>query len=163
MAVDASVGTLTANSYVTIAEADAYFANHIASTSYDAFTQRTSLLVNASRLLDHYMDWFGTAVADETVQAMSWPRDGVHDVDNDIVPQRVKNATFELANHIAGTGGVSADLAEVNKLKIGPISIDLDSEGSGYLLPPQISRILSNLGVAKGLPKNGVSVVSLVR
>jgi len=163
LSIDASVGTLTANSYVTIAEADAYFANHISSDSWDTYTQRSALLINASRLLDHYMDWNGTPVNNETIQSMGWPRYDVYDVDSDIIPQRVKNATFELANYIAGNSGISSDLAEVNKIKVGPITIDLDSEGSGYLLPPQISRILSNLGAPKTLPKNGVSVVSLTR
>ena len=163
MSLDASVGTLTANSYVTIAEADAYFLTHVTPSPYEDADDPDVLLIYASRTLDFYMDWNGERVADETVQSMEWPRYGVYDVDSDIIPQRVKNATLELANYLAVNSGVSSNLADVNRIKVGPITIDLDSEGSGFLLPPQISRILSKLGAPKTLPKNGVSVVSLVR
>ena len=146
-----------------MAEANAYFLTHVNPIPYDDYPDQDIVLMDASRSLDFYMDWYGEAVANETIQAMGWPRVDVFDTPSDIIPQRVKNATFELANYIADNNGVIVELAEVNKIKVGPIAIDLDSEGSGYLLPPQISRILSNLGVPKSLPKNGVSVVALSR
>lgn len=160
--LDATVGTATANSYVTLAEANTYFASHISSSSWDGASHQEVLLSHASRLLDHFMDWNGDRAEDETDQSMDWPRDEVYGVDNTIVPQRVKNATFELANYLA-LNGTNFDLAETTKIKVGPISIDLDADGSGFLLPPQISRILSNLGSPKALPKNGVAVVNLTR
>jgi hypothetical protein len=160
--IDASVGTSTANSYVTMAEADDYFNSHIASQSWDSATNRKALLVHSSRNLDSFMTWYGDRLADETTQSMDWPRINVLNVDSDIVPQRLKNAVLELASFLA-LNGTSVDLAEASKIKVGPLTIDLDSDGAGYLLPPQISRILSSLGIPKSLPKNGVSVVALSR
>lgn len=160
--LDATVGTATANSYATLAEANTYFAGHFSSSAWDGASDQEVLLSYSSRLLDHFMDWNGVRVENEELQAMDWPRDEVYGVDVDIVPQRVKNAVFELANYLAANG-TNVDLAEASKIKVGPISIDIDADGAGFLLPPQISRILSNLGSPKSLPKNGVAVAKLVR
>ena len=159
--IDATVGGLTANCYVTRAEADAYFESHISSAGWDAATNKDALLIHSSRLLDHYMDWNGVQYEDETLQYMQWPRSGVYDVDYDIIPTRVKEATYELANWMAANG-TSVETADASKIRVGPFTIDLDTD-AGYMLPPQISRLLTALGSPKNLPKNGVGQATLSR
>ena len=160
--IDASVGGAAANSYLTEAEADAYFDGHITPNPFLNASNRKVLLVHATRLLDHYMEWDGIRMDPEEDQALEWPRQNVLDVLTTVVPIRVKNAVCELAAYIA-TNQTSEDLAEVDKIRIGPITIELDSEGSGFLLPPGVVRMLNHLGSAKSLPKSGISTVALVR
>jgi hypothetical protein len=123
---------------------------------------RVELLIYSTRLLDYYMDWDGVKVEDEVTQALEWPRFGVNDVLSTIIPTRLKNAVCELAMYIA-INGTHEDLAEVDRIRVGPITLDFDSDGSGFLIPPTVSRMLNHLGVAKSLPKNGIASIALVR
>ncbi len=160
--IDASVGTATANSYLTEAEADAYFDGHFAPNPWLKSQVRLVLLVHSTRLLDQYMDWDGFRLNSEADQSLEWPRTGVLDVLHTIVPLRVKNAVCELASYLA-INGVSEDFADVEKIRIGPITIDLTKDRLGFLLPPLVSRMLNHLGSAKLLPENTFSTVELVR
>lgn len=160
--IDASIGGSASNSYLTVAEADTYFNGHIDASAWEKSTQKEELLIHATRLLDFYMDWDGDRIANETVQALDWPRYNVIDIPDNIIPVRVKNAVCELASYIQ-TKGSSFNLADASKIKVGPITIDIDADNSGFLLPPQISRILSKLGSPSTLPKNGISTVALTR
>ena len=160
--LDATVGGASSNSYVTLAEANSYFASHISSSSWDAAQNQEVLLSHSSRLLDHYMDWLGEPMEDESLQSMGWPRSGLDEIFETNIPQRVKNAAFELANYLAANG-TSVDEGDVTRIRVGPLSIDLQEDGSGHLLPPEITRLLTSLGSVKPLPKNGISTVSLTR
>lgn len=160
--IDATVGTVTANSYLTEAEADAYFDGHFAPNPWLKSQIRLVLLVHSTRLLDQYMDWDGFRVNPEATQSLEWPRTGVLDVLDTIIPSRVKNAVCELASYLA-INGVSEDFAEVEKIRVGPITIDLNTDRLGFLLPPLVSRMLNHLGSAKSLPQNTISSVALVR
>lgn len=160
--IDAGVGGLGPNSYLTKANADAYFDLHFTPNPFLEAQNPLILLTHSTRLLDFYMDWDGVRFQDETLQSLEWPRFDVLDVLTTIIPQRVKDAVCELASYLA-VNGVSTDLAEVDKIRVGPITIDLDSDGSGFLLPPQVTRMLNHLGSAKALPKNSISTVALVR
>jgi hypothetical protein len=160
--IDATIGGLAPNSYITEAAANAYFDLHFTPNPFLKAQNPRVLLTHSTRLLDFYMDWDGVRFQDETLQSLDWPRYQVLDVLSDIIPQRVKDAVCELSSYLA-TNGVSTDLAEVNKIRVGPITLDLDSDGSGFLLPPQVTRMLNHLGSAKSLPKNSISTVALVR
>lgn len=160
--LDASVGGLGPNSYLTEAEANAYFDLHFTPNPFLSATNPRVLLTHSTRLLDFYMDWDGVRKQDETLQSLDWPRWDVMDVLSTIIPIRVKDAVCELASYLA-INGVSTDLAEINKIRVGPITLDLDSDGSGFLLPPQVTRMLNHLGSGKSLPKNSISTVALVR
>lgn len=165
MALDATVGGATSNSYVTVAEADDYFADRAHAESWDDVENKESLLITSTSMLDWYMKWKGTKATDS--QALDWPRldvsrpDGTV-VDSTTIPRDVKQATFELAflsidsdrlaeNPLDGFVQIQAsslmlktDNPDVNSTKPKPV-------------PSSIKTILNELIVPSG------SVVRLMR
>lgn len=111
----ATVGAADANSFVTIAEADAYLAARLNSSAWTGTEPKKQAVVEATRELSA-MAYLGNRV--DAVQALSWPRfnarnpDGVSSLDVfaiDVLPQRVKDATCELALEFLKAG--TTDLA----------------------------------------------------
>jgi len=102
--IDATVGGASANSFVTLSEWSTYMEGRLNSDSFDDATtdNQNRALAEATRELSA-MTWRGYRVDD--TQALSWPRQWAHDPDSptqdyydtDVVPTRVKRATYELA------------------------------------------------------------------
>jgi hypothetical protein len=100
---------LNTNSYVTIAEADAYFETRIDSAEWDASDAeiKEQALVTATQLIDN-RPWIGSAISSS--QALAWPRKEAIYYDprmgQDItvaeneVPSLVKTAVYEQALHL---------------------------------------------------------------
>src|SRR5210317_143211 len=100
---------LNTNSYVTIAEADAYFETRIDSAEWESSTDdiKEQALVTATQLIDD-RHWIGLAVSPS--QALAWPRKEAIYYDprmgQDItiaeneVPTKVKIAVYEQALHL---------------------------------------------------------------
>lgn len=91
----------TANSYGTLAEADAYFDDRLGSDAWTSATDddKTRALLQATLRID-LCRFEGARTSD--AQARSWPRTGTYDRDNnelasDEVPAPVKHAQFEVA------------------------------------------------------------------
>lgn len=120
--IDATLKGTAANSYVTLAEANAYFEtvphDEHWTGSDDA---KNRVLITATRYLDNF-EYHGERCS--TTQALKWPRkeykvDGVK-IDCTFIPQPVKNATFELAHSLlykgealVGTTGTQGTYEEV--------------------------------------------------
>lgn len=120
--IDATLKGTAANSYVTLAEANAYFEtvphDEHWTGSDDA---KNRVLITATRYLDNF-EYYGERCS--TTQALKWPRkeykvDGVK-IDCTFIPQPVKNATFELAHSLlykgealVGTTGTQGTYEEV--------------------------------------------------
>ena len=127
--IDATLKGASANSYVTLAEAEAYFEtvphDEHWTGSNDA---KNRVLITATRYLDAF-EYYGKRCS--TTQALKWPRkdykvDGV-EIDCTYIPQQVKNAVFELAHvllykgeALVGTTGTEGtyDQVELGDLKI---------------------------------------------
>lgn len=160
MTVNVEVGGVNANSYVTVAEADAYFDIMfgkdlwIDADPYD----KDGLVVLASKTLDQYMIWFGERATSE--QSMEWPRIDVPYVG---IPQRLKEACFELAFHILTNGGISFTNQNVDAVKIGPISVDFSAGAIDSGIPNFIERMLSSLGSPLMTGNTTISVAKVVR
>lgn len=127
--VDATLSGANSNSYVTLAEAEAYFqtvphAEHW--TGSDDAKNRA--LISATRYLDVF-SYHGTRCT--TTQALRWPRkdykvDGVS-LACTFIPAQIKTATFELAHSLlydgealvgkTGTTGIY-DEVELGDLKV---------------------------------------------
>ena len=130
MGIDATVGGASANSYVTALEAETYFETRFDSGSWTDATDgnKSGSLLGATGLLEQ-REYIGTAV--DTTQILQWPRSGVQKrtgfqlESTTAIPQRVKNATYELAFAlIEGTIDLSpANDAFTGNLKVGPISL----------------------------------------
>lgn len=116
--VDATAGGAAANSFVTVAEADAYLAARLNSSAWAGVDPKAQALIEATRELST-MIWQGSRATD--TQALSWPRflapnpDGVTITwwayyDPAIIPQRIKDATCELALEFlrAGTSDIAS-------------------------------------------------------
>lgn len=115
IAIDATVGGASSNSYVTTTEADTYFEGRLETDEWDSATSANQIaaLVMAVRWIDREM-YKGVRVDD--TQALQWPRYGVVKPDlaysvlnnpatfeestwyeTTEIPDRVKNAQMECA------------------------------------------------------------------
>jgi hypothetical protein len=123
LVIVATPGAANANSFVTAAEMTAYCEGRLNASAWTGANTQLPALVEASRDIS-YLYWKGSTVT--ASQALAWPRAYVQDPDapyddevislDDIVyfpetevPQRVKDATCELALQYLKAG--STDLA----------------------------------------------------
>jgi len=119
------------NSYVTTAEADTYFADRLDADAYnnaDA-ARKGQALVTATSVLD-LQNWIGVAVTDS--QALAWPRVGSYfdpkvgaDIilEDNVIPNRVITATYELALHLLNNEGLLDNTGSVKSLVVGSIKL----------------------------------------
>jgi hypothetical protein len=143
------------NSYATVAEADAYFADRLDVAAWTSTTpeQKAQALVTATSVLDD-LQWTGTAISES--QKLAFPRSGQYFDPrvgtkvwlSDTVPTRVINATFEQAYHLLNNDGLLDNTGTVRDLSI--TSIDLIGLRNPNVLSPsakrQIKAILVNSG-----------------
>lgn len=145
MAVDATLGGSTANSYVTIAEADSYAASASWGADWLALTatDKEIALVSATKWLET-IPYAGdrcnpSTDAPPAPQALSWPRSGATcdgiTADCSFIPSNIKRAQYELAwqlsqnpDAITGGGSTAQTGTFVSKQQLG----DLVQEFSAY-------------------------------
>src|SRR5687767_4534435 len=136
MALDATPKGAAANSYVTRAEANAYFADRAWASAWASATDATkdAALISATDRLD--VEWYagrktngGFDSAGAAQQALQWPRAWVEDrdgfwYDQNFVPAEVKEATYLLALEIVKSDTLKESaLHNFESLTIGPLSI----------------------------------------
>jgi len=94
--IEATPGGSTANSYVTIEAAEAYFAGRVGAEAWMNATadQKERALITAARGLER-LRWPG--VKSNAGQALSWPRIGAHGVEDDAIPTAIRDAQCEEA------------------------------------------------------------------
>lgn len=160
MAIDATPGGPSANSYALVAEADAYFATRPFSTSWTGLTpgaETTALkegaLIMATRLIDSRACFNGTSVSD--AQALRWPMAGMlsrngFPIGTNVIPVPLKEAVYEMALALLDSD-VSlpnpAFAAGLRSISAGPVSLSFRDD---YTLEEQaigMSRF-------KSLPEN---------
>jgi len=132
MALDTTVGGASANSYASVAEADAYNAARLHVSSWDDATTATkeAALKWAALLLDsNPRAWTGSPVG--AVQALGWPRSGMFNrngfvILTTIIPVELKQAQSEFARQLIETDR-TADNAiinqGINRIKAGSVEI----------------------------------------
>jgi hypothetical protein len=128
--IDATLGGASANSYVTLADADAYFETTPDATNWDDKTndQKNRALISATRWIDA-LSFYGKRCSE--TQALKWPRedykvDGI-ELACTLIPVGIEVATYELARAFAndtdaitgstGTTGIY-DQVELGELKV---------------------------------------------
>ena len=168
MALDATLGGASANSYVTVAEADAYFATSFGRTAWGGASaaNKEIVLIESTRLLDLLVSWKGYVKSD--TQALRWPRTYVPNIDgryisDSIVPKDVKNAVFELAYSLLSNGGFQASENELSKVKVGPVSIDFSDTVKSNGLPKMVRDMIARWGEYIVTSSNSVHTVGLLR
>jgi hypothetical protein len=136
------------NAYADRNDADAYFADRLDVAAWTAAsdTSKDQALVTASLALNDY-EWVGIAASED--QTLAWPRSGSYtepvlgyatQLDDTAVPDRVLNATYELAHHLLNNDGLLDDTGSVRELQVGQIHLSIRSMPS--TLPPVVLRLL---------------------
>lgn len=171
MAIDATEGGISANSYGTAAEADLYFEGRLSPEGYTGATadiQERSLRT-ATSYLDARVTWIGDIKDQVTPQALAWPRvyDSTLTTPEDIlvlgaaIPQDLKNAQFELALYLINSGE-PAESNDLDAIKVGSLAIDFNEFKTSQLIPDTIWSMISYLG-ARTSPKDQIKSVKMVR
>ena len=157
MAINATVGDASANSYITLLEANNYFFSHPYATAWDF--QEAELLY-ATVLLDSLVSWDGTQV--DTTQRLQWPRtlSGASETE---IPLDIKNAQCELILYLLANTSVVED-DSIDTLKVGPIQLDFNEKKAGNpdLLPAIVKGFVSRWGTVNSA-NFSVSTTKLVR
>lgn len=156
----ADVGGSTSNSYVTVAEADAFFderLNVTAWTGADADDQARAL-ISATRRIDQEqfrgspVKALGDRAVSGGTQALKWPRynapadDGWH-YDQAVIPERVKRATMRLALALLSGDFESVDtgLEGFDEVQVDVIKVKPSKTQKAGALPADVRRELRPL------------------
>lgn len=171
LVVETGVFDPTANSYASVADAD---ARHGASTSADAWEeydaqQKEQRLIAATRRLDALFDWAGAPYRED--QPLGFPRRSAHDYRGRPatlrgVPALVRDAAIDLALWLpedVPASGAAEDVIE--EITLGPIGVKMAIPTAAAavvrpLVPTEIILALRRLGDYVG---SGVGVGRLVR
>ena len=95
--INATLKSATANSFVTLAEANAYFETTPSSTQWDnkQDDKKNRALISATRWIDT-LNFYGDRC--DTNQALSWPRNNYHvdrvELTCSEIPNDIKFATY---------------------------------------------------------------------
>ncbi len=167
--ITATAGSASANSFVTEAEVIAYMAQRLNASAWDTVTGSTctenekKAMCEATIEVSSLNGWQGTRVT--TTQALSWPRQNAVDpdspshwlFDSDVVPQRVKNATMELAFQFlnAGTTDIAALDANIG-VRVKTVDVistewfDPGQRAQGLRRYPRVWRFIAPLMQSSG-------------
>lgn len=169
---DPSVGTLTANSYISVEEANDYFAARLGTDYWDALNKakKQSVLVMSTRRIDR--ERFGGIKTHYTEQSLQWPRTNIIDrnshadsdiaptfepgsfyfIDPNTIPPELKYATCEQALYYIkqsddDTTTVSDyDLETLTSYKLGPIGVTIKDNVKADRLPTVVKDLLKSIG-----------------
>lgn len=162
MAIDATAGGAASNSYATVAEADAYFAQHLYASGWVSSTsaQKEAALVMATRILDGMPGaWTGEPAG--SVQALRWPREGMLNrngfpIADNVIPVQLKQAESELAGQLTRNDPAAAGVAQAMGLvglKIEGLSLTFkDDEVTQGEAPAYLEDPARRVGVEGMVP-----------
>ena len=174
VSIDATAGGASANSYITLAEADTFVEAMISSSDVSKWTtgnddSRNRALTAAAQRLDR--ERFLGARATDT-QALQWPRTGVRKPDTYVntyatgfpfrisddyftdteIPDQVKRAQIEMAVYLKNNvDGISlGGLEDFKNVKIGSLDVTPDKTGAigADRVPPMFERYLTGLRIS---------------
>lgn len=162
--VEDGSGVSGANSYVSVADADAYFADIGAPADWSGATttEKEQALVKGTQYLEAHYRWSSGSIGSDD-QGLGWPRSGAEDrygrsIDDDVVPEAVKQATCE-----AAVRTFTADLAGDQTQKVlseevsGAVAVTYDANSPQHTRYPLIDQLLT------GLASSGSLEVEIVR
>jgi hypothetical protein len=158
--IDAVPGSVTANSYVTLAEANTYHLTNLGSSVWneDADSDdKAKALIKATRLLDENVNWQGWPASN--TQALALPRSGMvnragYPYQPWVLPQIVKDAVSEFAqllliDFLGGDTGDTDIPAGISSVKAGSVEVKFNSSAAPAQadnpLPKEIWAMISFL------------------
>lgn len=148
--VEDGTGLANANAYVSVADADAYFADRGEPTAWAgaSTTEKEQAIVKATDYIEKRFSRRFVGVKGSSDQALSWPRDNAYDADDylladDEVPTALADATAEYANRAISAALIPDPTVNVDtagqivreKKKVGPLEKETEYRGSGGDLP----------------------------
>jgi hypothetical protein len=155
MAIDATAGGASADSYADVATADAYHETRLYSSEWDnaSTPDKEAALKWATRLLDQH-SWVGYKAT--ISQALRWPRSGVlnqdnESIDSDVIPQWLKNAVAEFALELLKANRpADPDTAGFKKIKVDIIELEVDSFDRSDVVPRSVMAMIEPYIAAAG-------------
>jgi hypothetical protein len=155
MALIATVGGSTSNSYTTLAEADAYFADRLNSSEWSAASNGTKekALITATRRIDEEQ-FLGYKAS--LTQALKWPRYNVLDEDGhyfafDSIPERVKQAVYITALELLRADFLAENyMGNFSYFSAGSVQIKQFTQTSPGKLPSDAFRLLRQVMSSAG-------------
>lgn len=155
--ITATSGSASANSYSTIADADAYFATHLYASAWtdQGATEKCQALQMATRLLDQWFDWTGVTASGD--QALLWPRVDVIGPNgyleaSDAIPTRIAQACAELAKALLTsdrTADSETETQGVKRVKAGSVEVEF-SAVSAKPIPDAVVALVTCYGARRG-------------
>ena len=153
---DATVGGETANSYVTVADADDYFTGRLDNALWSTTAPRKQAALAMATVRLNLEQYGGQTTT--SVQALQWPRNYIVDyeghnvyIPNDVIPPELTYATCELALHYmkqeAGEFSVDEfDLETLTSYKVGPLDFGIKNGYKADRLPTKVQNMLIAIG-----------------
>lgn len=171
LVVEDGTGKSDANSYVSVADCDAYHDKHLYATDWTSASGSTKdkALAMATMAIDANMDYYGWKKTSD--QALLWPRVRVNDkeiydvtVGADLsvsnyyfneneIPQQLKDATCEMARELIKSDRTQDEEGKgISSLGVGSGAVDVvfDKMDKKQVFTDYIKRLLSPLGQVKG-------------
>lgn len=143
------------NSYATVDEASAYFADRLDVAAWDAAgaEERAKALVTATSVLDD-QTWVGSAVS--ATQPLAFPRTesyfdprlGSYVDLTTVTPDRLLKAVYEQAYHLLNNDGLLDDTGSVTTLSVS--AINLSEMKAPNLIPGVVKRMIKPMLVNGG-------------
>jgi len=173
--VEDGTGLSDANSYLSVSDADAYWADRANATSpggiaWSSASEKEGALIEASQYLDSTYSWvwnnpphyiselsgvyyspYPTVYVPlkETTQGLLWPRVNAYDAQTKVwqdgVPQKVKDATVELALIALDGALLTVQGRKTKRESVGSIEVEYMDASSPYDTYPHVDRILTGL------------------
>lgn len=156
-AIVATVQGAASNSYVTLTEAETYFANRLNSSSWTSASilQKRQALIMAAVSLDRFVIWKGTKATD--AQALQWPRWRVPDVhgfqafrtylQGDVLPKFIKDAQCEMALSLLQSDLFKElDQAGIESVKADTVEVVFSKKDKPPILPRAVREIIGEYG-----------------
>lgn len=142
-----TIDTIDFETYATVEEADEYLAADFGATLWRAETdddQKARALVTSTRILNR-LSWAGQP--EDSDQPLAWPRSGIDGVDEDVIPQRVIDASIVLAKLIhAGSKVDDQQTTEtgIKREKAGSVEIEyFIPTTDSQRLPTSVTELIS--------------------
>jgi hypothetical protein len=148
MPLDATPGSQSANSYATVAEADAYHLTRLHNAQWSSATNdvKEAALIWAARLLDQET-WKGYRSTE--LQAMRWPRYDVVDADGytlNGVPRILKDSQSELAFLLLQSDRTADSGTEgFSRIKVDVLELEIDKFDRVQKVSPAVASMLRPL------------------
>lgn len=167
--LDATVGGISANSYLTVAEADAYFETRLHATAWEDTEEKDRALMMATRVLNmmaqplKYLvtgkttsesffktrrQWTGSPAT--TTQKLAWPRTGMFDANgnaiaSNVIPDALKEATAELAFQLLDadrTLDSDIQVQGLTSIRAGSVSLSFKDMVEAKVLPDAVWNLM---------------------